>query len=96
MFFFFVLADESLKKKKNNSKIKQMTNFIAILYFFSQDYEEYQRKQPSLLGEGPQPPAQQPPIMPPTVGYVTLDQIIDKFQKISYVLIVGCLWWAIP
>lgn len=32
--------------------------------------DEYGRKQPVLLGEGPQVTAPQIPVQPPTVGYV--------------------------
>ena len=52
--------------------------------------EEYGRKQPVLLGDGPQMPVQQLPIMPPAIGYVysvhsLWNQILDEDHMIHSV-----------
>ncbi|KAK3594432.1 hypothetical protein CHS0354_000254 [Potamilus streckersoni] len=50
--------------------IEQRTNELLAIhsYVTSKDLDRYEQKGPSLLGEGPAPPQQQFPVIPPTVG----------------------------
>lgn len=51
--------------------IEERTNQLLLTQAYlgkDKDYEDYMRRQPSLLGEGPQPPAPVPTLLPPTVG----------------------------
>ena len=51
--------------------IEERTNQLLLIHYYlmsQQDYEDFVRKQPTLLGEGPQAQAAQPMIQPPVVG----------------------------
>jgi len=51
--------------------IEERTNHLLLIHYYilsQKDYEDFVKKQPSLLGEGPQAAATQPIIQPPVVG----------------------------
>ena len=54
---------------------------MYIIYL--QDYDDYQRKQTTLLGEGPLPVAQAPSVLPPSVGQVNVHENLSRFLNVK-------------
>lgn len=57
-----------LYSKIRLTSIATTTLYITIMTYLLQDIESRHEKVPGLLGEGPAPPQQQIPILPPSVG----------------------------